>query len=289
MIWCAASWPRPGSSPQRLELEITEGIILQNTEAVIETLTKLDQLGVCIAMDDFGTGYSSLSYLTRFPVKKIKIDRSFIDTLGTSQQTSAIVSSIVGLGQSSACDHHRRRRRDRRPGRHAEAMGLRPGSGLLLRQARNGHCGRQRNRAHAAEAPPRRLVDLALRRHRIADPVPLAIEVSRLRVGDLRARDFWRSGFPVAMTWPTWHASVLPSLVTTSVEPLAPSESQWKRRMVANGVVLPPSFASRHSSVSPVELNAARSASAAVWFAAPARRIRTCANPLPPRAPSMPP
>jgi predicted signal transduction protein with EAL and GGDEF domain len=51
-------------------------------------------------MDDFGTGYSGLSYLTRFPVKKIKIDRSFIDTLDTSPQTSAIVSSIVGLGQS---------------------------------------------------------------------------------------------------------------------------------------------------------------------------------------------
>ncbi len=89
-----------GLEPDRLELEITEGIILQNTEAVIETLTKLDRLGVSIAMDDFGTGYSSLSYLTRFPVKKIKIDRSFIDTLGSSPQTSAIVSSIVGLGQS---------------------------------------------------------------------------------------------------------------------------------------------------------------------------------------------
>jgi len=89
-----------GLEPQRLELEITEGIILQNTDSVLETLTRLDQLGVSIAMDDFGTGYSSLSYLTRFPVKKIKIDRSFIDTLGTSEQTSAIVSSIVGLGQS---------------------------------------------------------------------------------------------------------------------------------------------------------------------------------------------
>ena len=89
-----------GLPPQRLELEITEGIILQNTDAVLDTLTRLDQLGVSIAMDDFGTGYSSLSYLTRFPVKKIKIDRSFIDTLGTSPQTSAIVSSIVGLGQS---------------------------------------------------------------------------------------------------------------------------------------------------------------------------------------------
>jgi EAL domain-containing protein (putative c-di-GMP-specific phosphodiesterase class I) len=73
---------------------------LQNTDSVMETLKRLDQLGVAIAMDDFGTGYSSLSYLTRFPVKKIKIDRSFIDTLGTSEQTSAIVSSIVGLGQS---------------------------------------------------------------------------------------------------------------------------------------------------------------------------------------------
>jgi EAL domain-containing protein (putative c-di-GMP-specific phosphodiesterase class I) len=89
-----------GLEPQRLELEITEGILLQNTEAVLDTLQRLDQLGVSIAMDDFGTGYSSLSYLTRFPVRKIKIDRSFIDTLGVSPQTSAIVSSIVGLGQS---------------------------------------------------------------------------------------------------------------------------------------------------------------------------------------------
>ena len=89
-----------GLEPQRLELEITEATLLQNTDTVMDTLTRLDQLGVAIAMDDFGTGYSSLSYLTRFPVKKIKIDRSFIDTLGTSPHTSAIVSSIVGLGQS---------------------------------------------------------------------------------------------------------------------------------------------------------------------------------------------
>jgi hypothetical protein len=86
-------------------------------------------------MDDFGTGYSSLRYLTRFPVEKIKIDRSFIDTLGTSPQTSAIVSSIVGLGQSLNVNHHRRRRGDRRPGRDAEEVGLRPGARLLLRQA----------------------------------------------------------------------------------------------------------------------------------------------------------
>ena len=89
-----------GLEANRLELEITESLLLQNTDAVLETLKRLDELGVAIAMDDFGTGYSSLSYLTRFPVSKIKIDRSFIDTLGTSPQTSAIVSSIVGLGQS---------------------------------------------------------------------------------------------------------------------------------------------------------------------------------------------
>jgi diguanylate cyclase (GGDEF)-like protein len=89
-----------GLEPHRLELEITEATLLKNTESVMETLNSLDRLGVSIAMDDFGTGYSSLSYLTRFPVKKIKIDRSFIETLGTSPQTSAIVASIVGLGQS---------------------------------------------------------------------------------------------------------------------------------------------------------------------------------------------
>lgn len=89
-----------GFAPNRLELEITEGLLLQNTEQVIDQLKRLDALGVSIAMDDFGTGYSSLSYLTRFPVRKIKIDRSFIDTLGTEPETTAIVSSIVGLGQS---------------------------------------------------------------------------------------------------------------------------------------------------------------------------------------------
>ena len=89
-----------GLDPHRLELEITEKALLHNTDSVMETLEQLDQLGISIAMDDFGTGYSSLSYLTRFPVRKIKIDRSFIETLGSNPQTSAIVSSIVGLGQS---------------------------------------------------------------------------------------------------------------------------------------------------------------------------------------------
>ena len=86
-----------GLPPQRLELEITEGIILQNTDAVLETLTRLAQRGVSIAMDDFGTGY----FQPFLPHPLPDQDRSLLlDTLGTSPQTSAIVSSIVGLGQS---------------------------------------------------------------------------------------------------------------------------------------------------------------------------------------------
>jgi hypothetical protein len=121
-----------GLDPERLELEITEAIILQNTDAVMETLKRLDQLGVSIAMDDFGTGYSSLSYLTRFPVKKIKIDRSFIDTLGTSPQTSAIVRAS---SPPRSCVTITAKVWRPRPGCHAEEWGATKCK-LLLWQAR---------------------------------------------------------------------------------------------------------------------------------------------------------
>ena len=67
-----------GMPPTRLQLEITESVLMQNTFATLATLHQLRELGVQIAMDDFGTGYSSLSYLRSFPFDKIKIDRSFI-------------------------------------------------------------------------------------------------------------------------------------------------------------------------------------------------------------------
>jgi len=73
-----------GLSPDRLELEITESILLQNVDATLATLYRLRALGVRIAMDDFGTGYSSLSYLQSFPFDKIKIDRSFIHDIPTA-------------------------------------------------------------------------------------------------------------------------------------------------------------------------------------------------------------
>ena len=71
-----------GLAPERLELEITETAMLQETEMTLATLRGLQALGVGIAMDDFGTGYSSLGYLRRFPFDRLKIDRSFIEDLG---------------------------------------------------------------------------------------------------------------------------------------------------------------------------------------------------------------
>jgi diguanylate cyclase (GGDEF)-like protein len=89
-----------GLDPHRLELEITEAILLQNTETTISTLNELRQLGVRIAMDDFGTGYSSLGYLRKFPFDRIKIDRSFIGDLGKKHDSVAIVRAVTGLAST---------------------------------------------------------------------------------------------------------------------------------------------------------------------------------------------
>jgi diguanylate cyclase (GGDEF)-like protein len=89
-----------GLEPRRLELEITEGILLRDTEATVRTLLAIKELGVRVAMDDFGTGYSSLSYLHRFPFDKLKIDRSFIRDLDSGENAAAIVRAIVHLGHS---------------------------------------------------------------------------------------------------------------------------------------------------------------------------------------------
>lgn len=121
----AASWPRPlqvsvnlspaqfvhgdlvglvhsilletGLSPARLELEITEGVLIEDFERGLSLLRRLKALGVSIAMDDFGSGYSSLTYLQAFPFDKIKIDRAFIMNLGLTPQSAAIVRAMIGL------------------------------------------------------------------------------------------------------------------------------------------------------------------------------------------------
>src|SRR4029077_5454436 len=87
-----------GLPAQRLELEITEAVLLQNNDATTATLHRLRELGVRIAMDDFGTGYSSLSYLRSFPFDKIKIDRSFINDIADKDESGAIVEAVTNLG-----------------------------------------------------------------------------------------------------------------------------------------------------------------------------------------------
>ena len=89
-----------GLSAHRLELEITETVLLQDTEATVATLNQLRELGVRISMDDFGTGYSSLGYLRKFPFDKIKIDRSFIRDMADGPDSIAIVRAVTGLGSS---------------------------------------------------------------------------------------------------------------------------------------------------------------------------------------------
>jgi diguanylate cyclase (GGDEF)-like protein len=89
-----------GLPPQRLELELTESILLQDTEAIIETLCAFKSMGVRLAIDDFGTGYSSLAYLKRLPVDKLKIDQSFIRQLGDGGKEEAIVRAIIQLGHT---------------------------------------------------------------------------------------------------------------------------------------------------------------------------------------------
>jgi EAL domain-containing protein (putative c-di-GMP-specific phosphodiesterase class I) len=87
-------------APSYLEVEITEGVLLDDTEQTLETLHALRGLGVEIAVDDFGTGYSSLAYLTRFPLNRLKIDRSFVTRMAGDPQCHALVGAIVAMAHA---------------------------------------------------------------------------------------------------------------------------------------------------------------------------------------------
>jgi EAL domain-containing protein (putative c-di-GMP-specific phosphodiesterase class I) len=97
-----------GLPANRLELEITEAVLLADTKSTLKTLHRLRNSGVRIAMDDFGTGYSSLSYLRSFPFDKIKIDQSFLHDHASNAGSRAIIRAVVGLGSSlgmtTACE-----------------------------------------------------------------------------------------------------------------------------------------------------------------------------------------
>jgi diguanylate cyclase (GGDEF)-like protein/PAS domain S-box-containing protein len=87
-----------GLAPDRLELEITEGVLIEDFDRGLALLRRLKALGVRVSMDDFGSGYSSLSYLQAFPFDKIKIDRAFVMNLGRNPQSASIVRAVIGLG-----------------------------------------------------------------------------------------------------------------------------------------------------------------------------------------------
>ena len=86
--------------PELLEIELTESMVMHDAEKMIEMLCAIKKLGVQIAVDDFGTGYSSLSYLKRFPVDRLKVDRSFVQDLATDPDDAAIVRTIIALGHN---------------------------------------------------------------------------------------------------------------------------------------------------------------------------------------------
>jgi EAL domain-containing protein (putative c-di-GMP-specific phosphodiesterase class I) len=93
-----------GLAASRLELEITEGLLIPDPKRALSALAKLRELGVQLAIDDFGTGYSSLSYLRDFPFTKIKIDQSFVATIDSQETSRAIIRAVIGLGHAMSME-----------------------------------------------------------------------------------------------------------------------------------------------------------------------------------------
>ena len=96
-MWCPRCAAASRLPPGRLELEITETVLLDCSEQNLDQLHRLRALGVRIAMDDFGTGYSSLAYLHQFPIDTLKIDQSFVRRIGEEPDGAALVDAVIGL------------------------------------------------------------------------------------------------------------------------------------------------------------------------------------------------
>jgi diguanylate cyclase (GGDEF)-like protein/PAS domain S-box-containing protein len=95
---------RTGLDPQHLRLEITETVLVDESANAIASLEALNELGVRLVLDDFGTGYSSLAYLNRYPFHALKVDRSFVETLGVEQEGTAIVEAVIGMARALSLD-----------------------------------------------------------------------------------------------------------------------------------------------------------------------------------------
>jgi EAL domain-containing protein (putative c-di-GMP-specific phosphodiesterase class I) len=89
-----------GLEPRYLELELTETVLIEDSQSVAEMLKELKDIGVLLALDDFGTGYSSLSHLKRFPIDALKIDQSFVRDLTVDEDDAGIVTAVIGMGKS---------------------------------------------------------------------------------------------------------------------------------------------------------------------------------------------
>ena len=130
----ATSSPRPACAPERLKLEITEGVVLENSEAVVDVLNALRALGVQLGLDDFGMGYSALSYLRQFPFQTLKIDRSFVDGM-QADGNAEIIRAIVSLAGGLSMDVTAEGIETAEQVRDLQRPGLRVRPGLLLLQA----------------------------------------------------------------------------------------------------------------------------------------------------------
>ena len=127
----ATSLVASGLPADQLVLEITESVLIRDADATVAILTALKTLGVRLGVDDFGTGYSSLSYLKKFPVDILKIDRSFVDGLGSGHQDSAIVK-LHHFGPRIGAHNHRRRRRNGPPAEILTGLGCDKAQGFLV-------------------------------------------------------------------------------------------------------------------------------------------------------------
>ena len=111
----ASALEETGLEAKYLELELTESLIMQDVEQAIATMRELQILGVQLSIDDFGTGYSSLAALKRFPVARLKIDKSFIDDIPADENDKAVAGAVISLGQKLNCGLSRKawRRKNR--------------------------------------------------------------------------------------------------------------------------------------------------------------------------------
>ena len=181
--------------PSRLELELTESVLLGNVDTAEAAMLRLKALGVRLALDDFGTGYSSLLYLRRFPFDKLKIDRSFVRSIEKAADAAAIVHAIVSLGRGLGMQGHRRRRGDRRS------------AALSTRRRRPFHAGYRFGRPVTVAEISARLQSPALPAHRSRHSqakqsrhsLHAGATMARGRFYDMRAsKGMTRKGHPMA-------------------------------------------------------------------------------------------